>query len=144
MSYVVYPTKMKAMKNMYKSFETEKDAADYIASRKNPSNYTKEEVIVKKPKSVTKAKAPTVSQRKQTLDAVNWTGAVEVTADNRKSFYGKKGYIKIVDSKGECIHRGMTTNMGKVFSNYYNCEKYTQSYDFKLKTGEHKLLFQEI
>ena len=132
--FTVYPTKMKAMKNMYKEFDTQKEAQEYIDSRKNPSNYTMITPSVK----IT----PSTKRAKDWKKEVNFMDAIEVTRTNVKEFYHKKGFIKVVDENGKTLHIGRTSNMGKVFSNYVNCARYNQSYDFNLD-GTDKLLFKE-
>ena len=54
----------------------------------------------------------------------------------------KGDVVGIIGKNGEVLHTGKTKNMGKVFSNYVNCAKYHQSYDFNLDGGD-KLLFKE-
>lgn len=128
--FTVYPTKMKAMKNMHKTFKTEEEAKEYIASRNNPDNYTLE---TKTNKPVTKKNG------KLTID---FEGAVQITRENVKHFYNKEGYIRVCDPNGKTLHIGKTKNMGKVFSNYINCARYNQSYNFKLEQGD-TLWFKE-
>lgn len=73
---------------------------------------------------------------------INFVGARKITTENRKQFYNKAGYIQVKNKDGEVLHIGKTTNMGKVYSNYINCERYKQSYNFNLKAGD-RLLFKE-
>lgn len=127
--FTVYPTKMKAMKNMHKSFKTEEEAKEYIASRNNPNNYTME------------GKAKTVSKKGDKV-TIDFDGAVQITRANVKNFYKKEGYILVRDPNGKALHVGKTKNMGKVFSNYVNCARYNQSYNFKLEQGD-TLWFKE-
>lgn len=68
--------------------------------------------------------------------------AVRITRQNVKYFYGKSGFIKVYGPNGKCKHTGKTKNMGKVFSNYVNCARYMQSYDFDLEGGD-CLFFKE-
>lgn len=75
-------------------------------------------------------------------DNVTFDDAVEITRANVKNFYKKSGYIKVVNDKKDVLHIGKTSNMGKVFSNYVNCAKFHQSYDFNLD-GTDKLYFKE-
>ena len=69
-------------------------------------------------------------------------GAVRITRQNVKYFYKKEGIIKVFSPNGKLLHTGKTTNMGKVFSNYVNCAKYNQSYDFDIDGGD-ILMFKE-
>ena len=75
-------------------------------------------------------------------DSVDFTDAVNINRDNVKFYYNKSGYIKVVNPAGKTLHVGKTTNMGKVFSNYVNCARYNQSYDFDLMNGD-RLYFKE-
>lgn len=68
--------------------------------------------------------------------------AVRITRSNVKNFYGKSGLIRVISPNGKILHTGKTKNMGKVFSNYVNCARYNQSYDFNLEDGD-ILLFKE-
>lgn len=116
-----------------KEFATEQDATAFVKrQRKAKSFYT----IVFEPDI--KHKQHRVAWKLNT----DFTDAVEVTRNNVKQFYNKAGYIKVVDKDGHQLHIGKTKNMGKVFSNYINCAKYKQSYDFNLE-GTDKLLFKE-
>lgn len=131
--FTVYPTKMKAMINMHKKFETEAEAKAYVSTRNNPANYTIEG-------EVTKQKEP--KQKTKKMIDIDFTNATQITRDNVRFFYNKEGYIKVVNPDGTILHIGKTKNMGKVFSNYVNCAKYNQSYDFNLDNGD-KLFFVE-
>lgn len=131
--FTVYPTKMKSMLNMHKKFETEAEAKAYVSTRNNPANYTIEG-------EVTKQKEP--KQKTKKMIDIDFTEATQITRDNVKFFYNKEGYIKVVNQDGTILHIGKTKNMGKVFSNYVNCAKYNQSYDFNLDGGD-KLFFVE-
>jgi len=95
--------------------------------------FTIEEVKVKKTHSP--------STQAQDLDAL-FKDAVEITRANVKHFYNKEGLIRVISPNGKVLHTGKTRNMGKVFSNYVNCAKYNQSYDFDLEGGD-RLLFKE-
>lgn len=68
--------------------------------------------------------------------------AVQITRANVRHFYKKEGLIRVVSSNGRILHTGKTRNMGKVFSNYVNCAKYNQSYNFNLEGGD-RLYFKE-
>lgn len=72
----------------------------------------------------------------------DFIGAVKITRQNVKHFYKKEGIIKVFSPNGKLLHTGKTTNMGKVFSNYVNCAKYNQSYDFDIDGGD-ILMFKE-
>lgn len=116
-----------------KEFATEQEATAFVKrQRKAKSFYT----IVFEPDI--KHKQHRVSWKLNT----DFTDAVEITRKNVKQFYNKSGYIKVVDKDGNQLHIGKTKNMGKVFSNYVNCAKYKQSYDFDLMHGD-KLYFKE-
>lgn len=84
----------------------------------------------------------TRSNKPSWQDHVDFKGAVQITRANVKSFYKKSGYIQVLNEKAEVLHIGKTSNMGKVFSNYVNCARYSQSYDFNLDAGD-KLFFKE-
>lgn len=75
-------------------------------------------------------------------DSVTFDGAVEITRENVKHYYKKPGYIKVVNANNDVLHVGKTSNMGKVFSNYVNSARYSQSYDFNLD-GTDRLYFKE-
>lgn len=138
--FKVYPTKMKAMIGMHKEFETQAEAKDYVASRKNPDNYTIESMIpVNEPETSPTAPKTEKANWKQEID---FSGSVEITQANVKYFYEKSGYIQVTSANGNVLHVGKTKNMGKVFSNYLNCAKYNQSYDFNLRGGD-RLFFKE-
>lgn len=148
--FTVYPTKMKSMLNMHKQFETKEEAEKYVASRNNPVNYTIEgtkidhtEANVKNATETTENKKVSSSgQKKASKIDIDFSGAVQITRENTKYFYNKSGYIKVINPAGETLHIGKTKNMGKVFSNYVNCARYNQSYDFNLDNGD-RLLFKE-
>lgn len=158
--FTVYPTKMKSMINMHKNFETEEQAKAYVASRNNPANYTivsegvkidhTETKSEKVEKTATKSKSVTSGQKTSSKsseksswkDSVDFTGAVRITRENVKAFYKKEGYIRVTAPNGKVLHTGRTKNMGKVFSNYVNCARYNQSYDFNIDNGD-ILLFKE-
>lgn len=123
-----------------KTFDTEAEAVTWVKKQKKAKGfYTMEEIKPEVKEKVRCEKQPSWNQRKTSID---FTGAVEITPDNVKGFYKKAGYIHVVDSAGKTLHIGRTTNMGKVFSNYINCAKYNQSYDFNFRNGD-KLFFKE-
>lgn len=150
--FTVYPTKMKSMINMHKSFETETEAKEYVATRKNPDNYTIEFKGTKTDHTATNSeiatkdtknkKSVSTGQKKASKIEINFEDAVRITRENVRHFYGKAGYIQVVNENGEVLHIGKTKNMGKVFSNYVNCARYNQSYDFNLD-GTDQLFFKE-
>ena len=113
------------------SFHKEKDAKECLANMGPQRNFFKIE-YVEDPK-------PVVQDSPQ--DEFN-NGAVRITRQNVKYFYKKEGIIKVFSPNGKLLHTGKTTNMGKVFSNYVNCAKYNQSYDFDIDGGD-ILMFKE-
>ena len=126
-----------------KLFETEQEAIAWVKKQKKAKGfYTMETINTEEPKTKEKVrceKKPSWNEHKGTID---FTGAVQVTRENVKEFYKKTGFIRVTDPAGQTLHIGRTTNMGKVFSNYVNCAKYNQSYDFNLSKGD-KLFFKE-
>ena len=115
------------------SFHKEEDARECLANMGPQRNFFKIE-FVEEP-----AQQQTVDQDLQQDD---FAGAVRITRQNVKYFYKREGLIKVFSPNGKLLHTGKTTNMGKVFSNYVNCAKYSQSYDFNLMKGD-KLFFKE-
>ena len=113
------------------SFHKEEDAKECLANMGPQRNFFKIE-YVEDPK-------PVVQDSPQ--DEFN-SGAVRITRQNVKYFYKKEGIIKVFSPNGKLLHTGKTTNMGKVFSNYVNCAKYNQSYDFDIDGGD-ILMFKE-
>ena len=113
------------------SFHKEEDAKECMANMGPQRNFFKIE-YVEDPK-------PVVQDSPQ--DEFN-SGAVRITRQNVKHFYKKEGIIKVFSPNGKLLHTGKTTNMGKVFSNYVNCAKYNQSYDFDIDGGD-ILMFKE-
>jgi len=134
-------------------FKTEAEATAFVKAKKKAKGFfTIAPTTVAQPKAekpeVIKAAKPVKAVASPKTPAANWkagidfTGAVKITRENVKGFYGKSGYIQVVSPAGKQLHVGKTTNMGKVFSNYVNCAKYNQSYDFNLAGGD-SLLFKE-
>jgi hypothetical protein len=82
------------------------------------------------------------SQQEVLADDTLFEGAVRITRQNVKFFYKKEGLIRVLSPNGKILHTGKTRNMGKVFSNYVNCARYNQSYDFNIEGGD-VLLFKE-
>ena len=113
------------------SFHKEEDAKECLANMGPQRNFFTIE-HVEDPK-------PVVQDSPQ--DEFN-NGAVRITRQNVKHFYKKEGIIKVFSPNGKLLHTGKTTNMGKVFSNYVNCARYNQSYDFDIDGGD-ILMFKE-
>ena len=113
------------------SFHKEEDAKECLANMGPQRNFFTIE-HVEDPK-------PVVQDSPQ--DDFN-KGAIRITRQNVKYFYKKEGIIKVFSPNGKLLHTGKTTNMGKVFSNYVNCAKYNQSYDFDIDGGD-ILMFKE-
>ena len=113
------------------SFHKEEDAKECLANMGPQRNFFTIE-HVEDPK-------PVVQDSPQ--DEFN-KGAIRITRQNVKHFYKKEGIIKVFSPNGKLLHTGKTTNMGKVFSNYVNCAKYNQSYDFDIEGGD-ILMFKE-
>lgn len=115
------------------SFHKEEDARECLANMGPQRNFFKIE-FVEEP-----VQQQTVDQDLQQDD---FAGAVRITRQNVKYFYKREGLIKVFSPNGKLLHTGKTTNMGKVFSNYVNCAKYNQSYDFNIDGGD-VLMFKE-
>ena len=113
------------------SFHKEEDAKECLANMGPQRNFFTIE-HVEDPK-------PAVQDSPQ--DEFN-KGAIRITRQNVKHFYKKEGIIKVFSPNGKLLHTGKTTNMGKVFSNYVNCARYNQSYDFDIDGGD-ILMFKE-
>ena len=123
-----------------KMFDTEQEAIAFVKRQKKAKGYYTMEEIKEETKQKTRCeKKDSWNTYKKSID---FAGAVEVTRENVKMFYKKSGFIRVVDPAGNTLHIGRTSNMGKVFSNYVNCAKYNQSYDFNLSKGD-RLFFQE-
>ena len=112
---------------------TLEEAQSYLENMGPKRNFFKIEEVVTK-----KAGSPS----KEISDEV-FEDAVQITRGNVKYFYKKAGLIRVVSKQGKVLHTGKTKNMGKVFSNYVNCARYNQSYDFNLEGGD-ILLFKEM
>lgn len=128
--------------NKFKMFNTEQEALDYVKRQKKAKGFYT--VIEENPHNEPET-SPTATKTKVVAwkTTTDFSDAVEVNRTNVKNFYNKMGYIRVIDKDGVTIkHTGKTKNMGKVFSNYVNCIKYHQSYDFNLDGGD-KLLFKE-
>ena len=117
------------------SFKTEDEAKQFLVDMGMQRNFFKVEEV-KEPVSKKKISVSSVS------DDV-FEDAVQITRANVKYFYKKEGLIRVISPNGKVLHTGKTTNMGKVFSNYVNCARYNQSYDFNLEGGD-KLFFKEM
>lgn len=119
-----------------KLFETEQEALEFVKrQRKAKSFYT----IINDQPAETKEDKKNKSSWKDEIDFID---AVCINRENVKHYYNKSGYIKVIDKTGNVKHIGKTTNMGKVFSNYVNCARYNQSYDYNEVAGD-KLYFKE-
>lgn len=126
-----------------KFFDTELEAVAYVKRQKKAKGfYTMTEIKDEQPKTKEKVRCEKKPSWNTYKGGIDFTGAVEITRENVKDFYKKTGFIRVIDSAGNTLHIGRTTNMGKVFSNYVNCAKYSQSYDFNLMKGD-KLFFKE-
>lgn len=115
------------------SFHKEEDAKKCLANMGPQRNFFKIEFVedTVQPQTVD-----------QDLQQDDFAGAIRITRQNVKFFYKKEGLIKVFSPNGKLLHTGKTTNMGKVFSNYVNCAKYNQSYDFNIDGGD-ILMFKE-
>lgn len=118
------------------SFKTEDEAKQFLVDMGMQRNFFKIEEV-KEPVSVKKK----ISVSSVTDDV--FKDAVQITRANVKYFYKKEGLIRVISPNGKVLHTGKTTNMGKVFSNYVNCARYNQSYDFNIEGGD-KLFFKEM
>lgn len=145
----MYKVIQTANQNKVKTFDTEQDALDYVKRQKKAKDFFT--IVEDKPVTVEKdaQNEPKTSHTAMKTKVVAWktttdfSDAVEINRTNVKNFYRRSGYIRVISKDGNTIlHTGKTKNMGKVFSNYVNCAKYNQSYDFNLDNGD-KLLFKE-
>ena len=118
------------------SFKTEDEAKQFLADMGMQRNFFKVEEV----------KEPVSTKKKISVSSVTddvFKDAVQITRANVKYFYKKEGLIRVISPNGKVLHTGKTTNMGKVFSNYVNCARYNQSYDFNIEGGD-KLFFKEM
>ena len=113
------------------SFHKEEDAKECLANMGPQRNFF----------TIEHVEDPKLVVQDSPQDEFN-NGAVRITRQNVKYFYKKEGIIKVFSPNGKLLHTGKTTNMGKVFSNYVNCAKYNQSYDFDIDGGD-ILMFKE-
>lgn len=120
--------------NKFVEFETKEEAQLFLTSKGRAANFFRIEEVVTEPAANTEER-----DWKKTID---WSDAVQITRNNVRLFYKKMGYIKVINPAGKTLHIGRTRNMGKVFSNYVNCNRYNQSYDFNLDRGD-RLFFKE-
>lgn len=128
-----------------KDFNTMEQAQDYIArAKKAKGTFVIEEPVAVQPAIVATTRKTIVHNpsSKDWKEKIDFANAVQITRKNVKNFYKKAGYIRVVNGNDDTIHVGRTRNMGKVFSNYANCARYMQSYDFDLD-GNDKLYFLE-
>lgn len=125
-----------------KEFQNYEDVQSYIKRAKKGKGYFTIEEVVDLKKLATVAKQKRARDWKKEID---FSDAVVINRGNVKHYYKRSGYIKVINERGETLHIGRTTNMGKVFSNYVNCARYMQSYDFDLDAVNSKdtLLFKE-
>ena len=118
------------------SFKTEDEAKQFLVDMGMQRNFFKVEEV----------KEPVSTKKKISVSSVTddvFKDAVQITRANVKYFYKKEGLIRVISPNGKVLHTGKTTNMGKVFSNYVNCARYNQSYDFNIEGGD-KLFFKEM
>lgn len=115
-------------------FETKEEAQLFLTSKGRASNFFRIEEVITEPAANT--------EERDWKKAIDWSDAVQITRNNVRLFYKKMGYIKVINPAGKTLHIGRTRNMGKVFSNYVNCNRYNQSYDFNLDRGD-RLFFKE-
>lgn len=120
--------------NKFVEFETKEEAQLFLTSKGRAANFFRIEEVITEPAANTEER-----DWKKTID---WSDAVQITRNNVRLFYKKMGYIKVINPAGKTLHIGRTRNMGKVFSNYVNCNRYNQSYDFNLDRGD-RLFFKE-
>ena len=110
--FTVYPTKMKSMTNMHKSFETEMEAKEYVASRKNPDNYTIEFNGTKTDHTATNSEIATTNtenkqnastgQKKAPKIEINFEDAVRITRENVRHFKVNFNFRSLFLTRG-CI-----------------------------------------
>lgn len=128
----MYNLVMKSNGKVRETFKTIEDAQNALESLGRTKNFYRIEQFIEP-----------VAPKTNWKESINFTGAVNINRENVKHYYNKSGYIKVVDNAtGAVKHIGKTKNMGKVFSNYINCARYNQSYDFDLTNGD-RLYFKE-
>lgn len=128
----MYNLVMKSNGKVRETFKTIEDAQNALDSLGRTKNFYRIEQFIEPAAGKTNWK-----------ESIDFTGAVNINRENVKHYYNKSGYIKVVDNTtGAIKHIGKTKNMGKVFSNYVNCARYNQSYDFDLTNGD-RLYFKE-
>jgi len=120
--------------NKFVEFKTKEEAQAFLASKGRAANFFRIEEVVTEPAANT--------EERDWKKSIDWSDAVQITRNNVRLFYKKMGYIKVINPAGKTLHIGRTRNMGKVFSNYVNCNRYNQSYDFNLDRGD-RLFFKE-
>lgn len=118
------------------SCKTFEEAEDFLANMGPQRNFFKIEEV--------KEKNPVKKDKVINITDDLFKDAVEITRANVRFFYKKEGLIRVISNTGKVLHTGKTRNMGKVFSNYINCHRYNQSYDFNIESGEDKLIFKEM
>ena len=114
-----------------KLFADETEAQDFIKRQRKAKGFY---MIVKEVEPEVKSEPK--ESKTNWKDKVDFTDAVNINRDNVKFYHHKVGYIKVVDENGNTKHIGKTINMGKVFSNYVNCARYNQSYDYNEEGGD--------
>ena len=119
--------------------ETREEAEKIFNAMGPQRNFFKIEEVVSE-----EAGSPSAEDKVSVKDVSDevFADAVQITRANVKFFYKKAGLIRVLSPNGKILHTGKTRNMGKVFSNYVNCAKYNQSYDFDIEGGD-RLLFKE-
>lgn len=120
-----------------KLFADETEAQDFIKRQRKAKGFY---MIVKEVEPEVKSEPK--ESKTNWKDKVDFTDAVNINRDNVRFYHHKSGYIKVVDENGNTKHIGKTINMGKVFSNYVNCARYNQSYDYNEAAGD-RLYFKE-
>ena len=134
----MYNLVMKSNGKVKETFKTESDAQNALEALGRTKNFYRIEAV---PEPTSSSSSSSKTDWKKEVD---FTGAVEINRENNKLYYNKSGYINVIETKtGKSVHVGRTRNMGKVFSNYVNCARYNQSYDFNIDAGEHKVMFKE-
>lgn len=110
-------------------FDNVDEATDFVKrQKKGKGAYTMIEIK--------EAKSEDKKSKSAWKDEIDFNDAVVINRGNVKHYYGRPGYIKVVDPDGNTKHIGKTINMGKVFSNYVNCARYNQSYDYNEEGGD--------
>ena len=132
-----------------KEFVTMEEAQEYVKKAKQKKGTFTIEEKVDVSEVAKQALAPVKrklikfnAKSRDWKENTDFSTAVQITRKNVHQSYGKAGFIRVTNEQGDVLHVGRTHNMGKVFSNYVNCARYMQSYDFNLD-GTDKLFFKE-